>query len=101
MPRVGGVGAWCWEPPDSGGSKHHAPLINVGNRYAAAHHSSLQAISTREEGQLPLLVLGLDVAIPGVFWQHGDLRADDEENADARSVPPARTLRAQSYTDRV
>ena len=39
----------------TGGSQRHAPLVNVGNRYAAAHHSSLQAISAREVGLLPLM----------------------------------------------
>ena len=63
--------------------------------------TSLRAASAREVGQLPLVVLGLELTAAGVFWQHGDLRADYEENADARSVPPARTLRAQSLTDHV
>ena len=61
--------------------------------------TSLRAASAREVGQLPLVVLGLALTAAGVFWQHGDLRADDEGNADVRPVPPARTLRAQSYTD--
>ena len=33
---------------------------------AAAHSSSVQAASAREVGHMPLVVLGLDVAVPGV-----------------------------------
>ena len=70
----------------TGGSQRHAPLVNVGNMDAAAHskeeHSSLRAASARKVGQLPLLVLGLELAIPAAFQQHEHLRADYEENAE-------------------
>ena len=44
--------------------------------------SSLRAASARKVGQLPLLVLGLELAIPAAFQQHEHLRADYEENAE-------------------